>query len=39
MMSDKNSESAKLKLSNDEIDYNIDKGTIGPDVILSLIHI
>ena len=33
MMSDKNSESAKLKLSNDEIDYNIDKGTIGPDVI------
>ena len=32
-MSDKNSESAKLKLSNDEIDYNIDKGTIGPDVI------
>ena len=26
MMSDKNSESAKLKLSNDEIDYNIDKG-------------
>ena len=33
MMSDKNSESAKLKLSNDEIDYNIDQGTIGPDVI------
>ena len=33
MMSDKNSESAKLKLSNDEIDYNIDKGPIGPDVI------
>ena len=33
MMSDKNSESAKLKLSNDEMDYNIDKGTIGPDVI------
>ena len=33
MMSDKNSESAKLKLSNDEIDYNIDKGTIGPYVI------
>ena len=33
MMSDKNSENAKLKLSNDEIDYNIDKGTIGPDVI------
>ena len=32
-MSDKNSENAKLKLSNDEIDYNIDKGTIGPDVI------
>ena len=32
-MSDKNSENAKLKLSNDEIDYNIDQGTIGPDVI------
>ena len=32
-MSDKNSENAKLKLDNNEIDYNIAEGTIGPDVI------
>jgi len=32
-MSDKNSENAKLKLDNNEIDYNIAAGTIGPDVI------
>ena len=32
-MSDKSSENAKLKLNNNEIDYNIAKGTIGPDVI------
>ena len=32
-MSDKSSENAKLKLNNNEIDYNITEGTIGPDVI------
>jgi citrate synthase len=32
-MSDKSSENAKLKLNNNEIDYNIAEGTIGPDVI------
>ena len=32
-MSDKNSENAKLKLNNNEIDYNVAEGTIGPDVI------
>ena len=32
-MSDKSSENAKLKLDNNEIDYNIAEGTIGPDVI------
>ena len=32
-MSDKSSENAKLKLDNNEIDYNITEGTIGPDVI------
>ena len=32
-MSDKSSENAKLKLDNNEIDYNIAAGTIGPDVI------
>ena len=32
-MSDKNSENAKLKLDNNEINYNIAEGTIGPDVI------
>ena len=32
-MSDKSSENAKLKLDNNEIDYKIAEGTIGPDVI------
>ena len=32
-MSDKSSENAKLKLNNNEIDYNVAEGTIGPDVI------
>ena len=32
-MSDKSSENAKLKINNNEIDYNIAEGTIGPDVI------
>ena len=32
-MSDKSSENAKLKIDNNEIDYNIAEGTIGPDVI------
>ena len=32
-MSDKSSENAKLKINNNEIDYNIAAGTIGPDVI------
>ena len=32
-MSDKSSENAKLKLDNNEINYNIAEGTIGPDVI------
>ena len=32
-MSDKSSENSKLKLNNNEIDYNIAEGTIGPDVI------
>jgi citrate synthase len=32
-MSDKISENAKLKLNNDEIDYSVAEGTIGPDVI------
>ena len=32
-MSDKSSENAKLKLDNNEIDYNVAEGTIGPDVI------
>ena len=32
-MSDKSSENAKLKLDNNEINYNISEGTIGPDVI------
>ena len=32
-MSDKSSENAKLKLNNNEIDYNVAEGSIGPDVI------
>ena len=32
-MSDKNSENAKLTVNNEDLDYNVDKGSIGPDVI------
>ena len=32
-MSDKNSENAKLTINNEDLDYNVDKGSIGPDVI------
>ena len=32
-MSDKNSENAKLTVNNENLDYNVDKGSIGPDVI------
>ena len=32
-MSDKNSENAKLIINNEDLDYNVDKGSIGPDVI------
>ena len=32
-MSDKNSENAKLTVNNKDLDYNVDKGSIGPDVI------
>ena len=32
-MSDKNSENAKLTVINENLDYNVDKGSIGPDVI------
>ena len=32
-MSDKNSEKAKLTINNEDLDYNVDKGSIGPDVI------
>ena len=32
-MSDKNSENAKLTINNKDLDYNVDKGSIGPDVI------
>ena len=31
-MSDKNSENAKLTINNEDLDYNVDKGSIGPDV-------
>ena len=33
-MSDKSSENAKLKIVNNDIDYNIAEGTFGPDVIV-----
>ena len=32
-MSDKNSENAKLTINNENLNYGIDKGSIGPDVI------
>ena len=32
-MSDRNSENAKLTINNEDLDYNVDKGSIGPDVI------
>ena len=32
-MSDKNSENAKLTINKEDLDYNVDKGSIGPDVI------
>ena len=32
-MSDKNSENAKLTVNNEDLEYNVDKGSIGPDVI------
>ena len=32
-MSDKISENAKLTINNEDLDYNVDKGSIGPDVI------
>ncbi len=32
-MSDKNSENAKLTINNKNLNYGIDKGSIGPDVI------
>ena len=32
-MSDKNSVNAKLTINNEDLDYNVDKGSIGPDVI------
>jgi len=32
-MSDKNSENAKLTINNEDLDYSVDKGSIGPDVI------
>ena len=32
-MSDKNSENAKLTVNNENLNYGIDKGSIGPDVI------
>ena len=32
-MSDKNSENAKLTINNEDLDYNVYKGSIGPDVI------
>ena len=32
-MSDKNSENARLTVNNEDLDYNVDKGSIGPDVI------
>ena len=32
-MSDKNSETAKLPLNNEDLTYSVDKGSIGPDVI------